>query len=145
MRVKATVTEVELISERGYPVNGVQAECSRCEHETESYGTSEASIKRCLALLREECPRNEKNYYGEDYAPATIQSNIDTSDDAAFTEAIRVRLAEIRAALKTPDRNRRVFMEFFHRIQKDHLMTVGEAMSFAGPEVAPEVFDVEEL
>jgi hypothetical protein len=33
------------------------------ETETESYGTSEASVRRCLVMLREECPRGERNFY----------------------------------------------------------------------------------
>lgn len=44
-------------------VEGVAATCSRCGHETESFGTTEASIRRSLALLREECPNGEWNYY----------------------------------------------------------------------------------
>jgi hypothetical protein len=44
-------------------VEGVCATCRRCGHETESYGTSDASVRRCLALLREECPNEESNYY----------------------------------------------------------------------------------
>jgi hypothetical protein len=37
--------------------------CSQCGHQTESYGTGDSSIKRCLALMREECPEGEENYY----------------------------------------------------------------------------------
>jgi hypothetical protein len=40
--------------------------CSRCDHQTESFGTSGASIRRCLALLREECPEDEENFYVTD-------------------------------------------------------------------------------
>ena len=46
-------------------VEGVTATCSRCGHTTESYGTSDASISRCLVLLRDECPREENNFYVE--------------------------------------------------------------------------------
>lgn len=42
---------------------GVVASCTRCGHETQSYGQEEASVKRCLALLREECPNGESNFY----------------------------------------------------------------------------------
>jgi len=45
------------------PVEGVVVTCSRCEHHVESFGTGEASIRRCLYLLREECPREERNVY----------------------------------------------------------------------------------
>ena len=47
---------------------GVQATCSDCGHQTFSYGRGEASRKRCLVLMREECPQRQqdldwKNYY----------------------------------------------------------------------------------
>lgn len=62
MRVDCNVDEVELEGDYG-PVEGVTVTCSRCHHSTESFGTSDASVKRCLALLREECPKNERNFY----------------------------------------------------------------------------------
>jgi hypothetical protein len=66
-RVCCDVVVVEL--EGDYrSVEGVCAVCSCCGHETESYGTSDASIRRCLVLLREGCPNDEHNYYFE--APA---------------------------------------------------------------------------
>lgn len=45
---------------------GVRAECLRCSHVTESAGTGEASRRRCLALMREECPGDEENFYVDD-------------------------------------------------------------------------------
>lgn len=68
-RVTTTITpttlEGDIIKHDGayVEIDGVEATCSRCGHVTESYGTSEASVKRCLAKLREECPRHEKNWY----------------------------------------------------------------------------------
>ena len=44
-------------------IPSVRAVCSRCGHTTESGGTSEASVKRCLALMREECPRGRRYFY----------------------------------------------------------------------------------
>lgn len=44
-------------------IDGISAACSDCGHSTESLGTSSASIRRCLALMRESCPRGENNYY----------------------------------------------------------------------------------
>jgi hypothetical protein len=72
MRVKCDIEEIELNGGfdpgiglvgnfRSTP--GVQATCSRCNHATESYGTDSPSIRRCLVLMREECPREESNYY----------------------------------------------------------------------------------
>ena len=48
---------VDLEGDYSAEVEGVRATCSRCGHETESFGTSGASVRRCLVLLREECPR----------------------------------------------------------------------------------------
>lgn len=45
----------------GKPIT--RAECMRCAHVTESFGTGEGSAKRCLALMREECPEDEENFY----------------------------------------------------------------------------------
>jgi hypothetical protein len=64
MRVRCEIQETELDGDYG-SVAGVSARCSRCGHETQSFGTSEASIKRCLVLMREECPESEQNFYVE--------------------------------------------------------------------------------
>ena len=62
MIVKCIIDETELEGDFG-TIDGVTATCTRCQHVTESYGTSEASERRCLALMREECPQDELNYY----------------------------------------------------------------------------------
>lgn len=62
MRVECEVDQVELSNERG-PVDGVQAVCQRCGHRTESYGTGIRSVRRCLVLMRDECPNGEENFY----------------------------------------------------------------------------------
>ena len=64
MRVYCEIEEVELDGDYT-TVEGVEAPCQRCLHTTESYGTDEPSIRRCLALMREECPRKESNFYIE--------------------------------------------------------------------------------
>jgi hypothetical protein len=64
MRVLCDVQQTELDGDYG-SVDGISATCSRCGHETQSFGTGEASIKRCLVLMREECPEGEKNFYVE--------------------------------------------------------------------------------
>jgi len=61
-RITATIEEVELDGDYG-EIPSVEATCTKCGHTTESYGQESASIRRCLVLLREECPRNESNYY----------------------------------------------------------------------------------
>lgn len=61
-KVVLSVSEELLEGDYG-SVDGVVADCPRCGHRTESFGTSENSLRRCAALMREECPRGEKNYY----------------------------------------------------------------------------------
>ena len=63
MRVLCQVGYVELESESGYMVDGVEVTCSRCQHSIESFGTGPESIRRSCAILSEECPRSEKNLY----------------------------------------------------------------------------------
>lgn len=60
MRVLCTVEQTTL--QGNYrPVDGIVVTCTRCEESVESFGTGEASIRRCFALLREQC--DEKNFY----------------------------------------------------------------------------------
>jgi hypothetical protein len=53
-------------NEHGRLVPCVYVECPLCGHCTMSYGTSERSIKRCLALLREQCPEAANYFYTVD-------------------------------------------------------------------------------
>jgi hypothetical protein len=64
-RITASIEEVELDGEFGL-VAGVAATCNKCDHSTESFGTEGGSIRRCLVLLREECPGKEGNFYMEE-------------------------------------------------------------------------------
>jgi hypothetical protein len=66
VKVECNVEEVELENDSGLEVEGVQVTCSRCDHQTESFGTTDRSVKRCLVLMREECPNGEENYYTAD-------------------------------------------------------------------------------
>lgn len=65
VNVSCEIEETELEGDYGM-VASIHASCSRCGHETESFGTSERSIQRCLALMREECPAGESNFYVAD-------------------------------------------------------------------------------
>ncbi len=65
MNVSCEIEETELEGDHAM-VAGIRASCSRCGHETESFGTSERSIQRCLALMREECPSGANNFYVAD-------------------------------------------------------------------------------
>jgi hypothetical protein len=65
-RVKVDIEEVDDVEdEHGRERDGVRAVCSRCDHKVESFGQTDRSRRRCLALLREECPNNEENYYAD--------------------------------------------------------------------------------
>lgn len=61
---QCSVEEAELDGDFG-TVAGVQVTCLQCGHVTESFGRSDASTRRCLALMREECPRGNASYYVE--------------------------------------------------------------------------------
>jgi hypothetical protein len=61
-RITAEVEYTEIEGDNG-PVDGVRVTCTKCSHSTESGGTGEPSLKHCAALLRDECPLNEWNFY----------------------------------------------------------------------------------
>lgn len=71
MSVQCAVEYTELEGDSGRTVDGVVVTCQRCGHVTESYGQHAGSIRRCLALLREECPKGQHNYYIADGAEAS--------------------------------------------------------------------------
>lgn len=64
--VTTSTNYVELENDYGVSVDSVQLKCNRCGHVTESFGESSDSIKRCLALMKEECPQGESNWYVEE-------------------------------------------------------------------------------
>jgi hypothetical protein len=66
VRVECDIAEVEIVNDEGRDVPGIEAICSRCDHATTAYGTSGRSVRRCLVLMREECPIGEDNYYVDD-------------------------------------------------------------------------------
>jgi hypothetical protein len=55
------LTDVE--NDNGTDSDGVVLTCQECDHQTESCGTGPRSIRRCLALMREECPNDANNFY----------------------------------------------------------------------------------
>ena len=61
--VECTVEECDIENDSGRMVPGVVVTCGACDHSEESFGQSGRSISRCLALLRENCPEGEKNFY----------------------------------------------------------------------------------
>jgi hypothetical protein len=62
-RVLCTVEHAPLPGPNGNTIDSTIVTCTRCEHVTESFGTSDASRRRCLAELRRECPSGEENFY----------------------------------------------------------------------------------
>lgn len=47
----------------GRAIEAIGATCRRCGHYNRSFGSSAASMRRCLVLMRHECPRFEENFY----------------------------------------------------------------------------------
>lgn len=61
--VFCSINYISMENDFGYDTESVQLKCNKCNHLTESFGTSESSIKRSLSVMREECPRFESNFY----------------------------------------------------------------------------------
>jgi hypothetical protein len=65
-KVACTVTTSNLRNERGFFQSGFEVVCHKCGQITSAFGTSEKSVKRCLAQLRETCLLGEVNFYYAD-------------------------------------------------------------------------------
>ncbi len=65
MKVDVETAETTIENESGREQEGITVTCMRCDHSVEVYGTSDASVRRGCATLREECPNGEENYYQE--------------------------------------------------------------------------------
>lgn len=63
MKVDCVVKRTDLENERGTTTPGVIVECTKCGETVEIFGQEEGSIRRGLAMLRENCPMGEKNWY----------------------------------------------------------------------------------
>lgn len=66
MKVPCEIRLVELDGDGGATVESVEATCPECDHCETAYGTGEASVKRALVMLRENCPRGMSNFYFQD-------------------------------------------------------------------------------
>lgn len=62
-RVECKVEECDVEDDDGREVPGICVTCSRCDLESLAFGIGEKSIKRALATLREDCERDEENFY----------------------------------------------------------------------------------
>lgn len=67
MRVEVEIYEDEVESDTGRDIPGLRLTCGRCGYEVAVWGTSDRSAKRGAAMLAEECPQGEKNYYDVDH------------------------------------------------------------------------------
>jgi ribosomal protein S27AE len=63
MKVSLDVFQTEVENDDGDTVEGIEMECPRCGHMVKVYGTHEGSLARGTAMMRDECPRGEKNRY----------------------------------------------------------------------------------
>lgn len=61
--VQCRIEQVMIESESGRFVEGTRATCLACDHSAESFGRTDRSVRRCLAMLHEECPLGENNFY----------------------------------------------------------------------------------
>jgi len=64
MKVHVDVEEAMLTNDRGTMIPGVIVTCSECGESVQVFGTSEASIRRGCANLKELCMSN--NWYTPD-------------------------------------------------------------------------------
>lgn len=64
-RVKVALLQCYVPGDHG-DVDGIEADCRRCGLTETVYGTSEASERRVLVMMRENCPRRENNFYVKD-------------------------------------------------------------------------------
>jgi len=65
-RVHVEIDHADVEGDYGQ-VEGLCLVCARCGHEVEVAGTTGASARRGAALLREECPKGESNFYDVEY------------------------------------------------------------------------------
>ena len=65
-KIECAVRYVELENDSGRTVAGVEVTCNQCGHQTESFGRTAKSVRRCLALMREECPEDQGAYYASE-------------------------------------------------------------------------------
>ena len=50
----------------GQLIDGIEVSCTECDHVEECGGTSQRSVKRALAQMRQNCPNHENNFYVSD-------------------------------------------------------------------------------
>jgi len=80
--VICTVEGINLLNDDGLSIPSVRVTCGKCGHEVESFGTSDRSVKRCLAVMHTECQREEDNFYKVEAGsePKPRQKAVDMSE-----------------------------------------------------------------
>lgn len=66
MKVPCDCSYVQREGDFAMSIPSVDVTCRRCGAEETAYGQHEASVRRCLAALNEQCPREENNFYEVD-------------------------------------------------------------------------------
>jgi len=62
-QVECEVDFDDIENEQGRMVPGCTVTCGQCGETEESFGQGGGSVRRCLVLLRENCPTQENNFY----------------------------------------------------------------------------------
>lgn len=65
-KVKCEVGYTTDYDDNGHEHDCVVVTCLKCGHSTTSWGDTQRSVNRCLAMLSEECPEAESNFYVEE-------------------------------------------------------------------------------
>jgi hypothetical protein len=65
MKIECKVEECDVLpwDDRAGYVPGLCVTCTRCNEEAVVFGTSERSLGKALAMMRESCPNDEENFY----------------------------------------------------------------------------------
>jgi len=69
-RIDVSIEDVDDVEDEdtGETRSGVRATCGDCGFQTESFGQGDGSRRRCLALMRRDCPEGQANYYVDEDA-----------------------------------------------------------------------------
>jgi hypothetical protein len=69
--VLCTVEYTSQENENGFPQDCVIVTCNECGHTEESWGHGERSVRRCLALMAENCPSAPEDW-ADMYSPGNF-------------------------------------------------------------------------
>lgn len=67
MKINVEIEYAEVESESGHQIEGICVTCKRCGHSVEVAGITIASARLGAVMLREECPRDENNFYDAEW------------------------------------------------------------------------------